>query len=126
MTFFNNNIYIRVSRNKFHVRHLEKGVTREAISATGFTTMRVLVGNFSEAERILKSIVKEIGGVSFFSIKPRILIHPIEMLEGGLSQVEERVLHELAIAAGAIKARVYVGSDLTDEKIMNLLQEKVV
>jgi rod shape-determining protein MreB and related proteins len=124
MSFFSNNIYIRVSRNKFHVRHLEKGVTKEAVSATGFTTTRLLVGNFSEAERILKPIVKETGGASFFVVAPHILIHPIEMIDGGLSQVEETALRELAISVGASKARVYVGSDLTDEKIKQLLQEK--
>jgi hypothetical protein len=41
-------------------------------------------------------------------------MHPTELVEGGLSQVEERVLLELPRAGGAWKVVVHVGPVLDD------------
>jgi len=40
------------------------------------------------------------------------------MIEGGLSQVEERVLRELAAGAGARKVFVWVGHELSDQEVI--------
>lgn len=64
-----------------------------------FSTTRLLVGHFESAERTLKAAVARAGGRSSFLVSPNVLMHPLEMVEGGLSQIEERVLHELAIGA---------------------------
>jgi hypothetical protein len=45
------------------------------------------------------------------------LILPMEKTEGGLSQVEERVLQELALGAGARRALVWVGQELSDQEL---------
>jgi len=39
------------------------------------------------------------------------------MIEGGLSQVEERVLTEAAIGAGASKVVVWLGPELKDDEV---------
>jgi hypothetical protein len=44
-------------------------------------------------------------------------MHQTEMAENGLSQVEERVLVELA-AAGAAASFVWVGKPLSDEEVL--------
>lgn len=46
----------------------------------------------------------------------------MERCEGGLSQVEERVLHELAAGAGARKVVVWVGAELSDGEVLAKLK----
>jgi len=48
------------------------------------------------------------------------VIHPTEMVEGGLSEVEERVLRELALGAGARSVVVHVGLALAGCRVMAL------
>lgn len=49
---------------------------------------------------------------------PLVVIQPLEMIEDGLSEVEERVLREVAASAGARKVVVWVGHELSDAEVM--------
>ena len=51
----------------------------------------------------------------------RLLANPIE---GGLSEVEERALREVAIGAGASKGVVWVGHELSDAEVRDKLGDK--
>ncbi|GGP74680.1 hypothetical protein [Shewanella ulleungensis] len=73
-----------------------------------FTTTRLLIGKFFVAESFLKNALKEFGAISFFKRAPKITIQPHEFLEGGLSDIEDRVLREIALGAGAREAHVVV------------------
>jgi hypothetical protein len=73
-----------------------------------FTTTRLLIGKFFVAEECLKNAVKEFGAIGFFKRAPKIIIQPHEYLEGGLSEVEDRILREIALGAGAREAHVVV------------------
>jgi rod shape-determining protein MreB len=53
-----------------------------------------------------------------------VVIHPLEKIEGGLSQVEERLFHELAVGAGASKVVVWAGAPLSDAEVAAKLQGK--
>ena len=53
----------------------------------------------------------------------RVLVHPTEMVENGLSQVEERILLELPYGAGAKKVAVYVGPLLDDAGVRQQLEK---
>ena len=44
-------------------------------------------------------------------------MHPMEKVEGGLTQIEERVFLEVAYGSGASKAAVWTGDQLRDEEI---------
>lgn len=49
---------------------------------------------------------------SFFTPSPRVIIHPMEKLEGGLTEIEEKAFRELCIGAGSRLAVVYIGDEL--------------
>lgn len=83
-----------------------------------FTSDRLLIGNFDSAERTLKTGLKKVYQRSFLLVSPFVVIHPLENIDGGLSQVEERLLIELSMAAGAQDAIVWVGHELTDREVM--------
>ena len=114
-------IYVRVSRDKLRLRVIESGAEVEIIPEKPFTTSRLLVGDFGAAERALKEGVKKASGGGWLTPSPAILMHATEMTEGGLSEIETRVLQELAIGAGAMKAKVWSGPELTDAQALEKL-----
>jgi hypothetical protein len=111
-------LYVRVSRNKLHVRHIESGRSAHVTSDTPFTTNRLLMGNFLAAEAALRKGFTEVQAGSKYLAAPRVVMHPLEMVEGGLSGVENRVFMEVADCAGANRIAVWVGHDLSDQEVL--------
>jgi actin-like ATPase involved in cell morphogenesis len=110
-------LYIKVAKNRFEIQKISGERTSETVSAPEpFSTSRLLVGNMSLAERYLAEGIKKVLPAKLIKRHPAVLIHPIEMTEGGLSEVETKVLHELAAAAGARKVVVWEGDELTPEE----------
>lgn len=118
-----NAVYVRVSKNQFRVRNL--GSAKEAIfhAQSPFTTARLLIGQFDAAESLLKRAFKETAS-GIFAVSPQVLIQPLEMIEGGLSEVETRLLREIALGAGAARAVVWVGHELSDAEVREKLSGK--
>jgi rod shape-determining protein MreB len=81
----------------------------------------MLVGNFTAANQLLKAALRDILKGPIIAVRPRVLIQPLEMIEGGLSEIEERVLRELAVGAGASKVVVWVGPELSDTQVKQKL-----
>lgn len=79
-----------------------------------FTHPRTLVSDFTGAAAVLRGLVKRFRHDRRPSLAPRIVLHPLGEHEGGLTQVEARALLELALAAGAAVALVWVGTTLSD------------
>ncbi|HED35909.1 MAG TPA: 1-pyrroline-5-carboxylate dehydrogenase [Gammaproteobacteria bacterium] len=113
-------VYVKVSRNTFTIKHVEKN--REIIvnAEKPSTTTRLLVGQFFIAEKLLKKAIKTLCGTSLIPHSPVIIIHPVQMVEGGLSEVEERIFKELAAGAKAGKTIVWPGNELSNEKVISL------
>ncbi len=111
-------LYIRVHKNGFLVRHIEKGseLTRHCMES--FTTTRLLVGDFLPAEKCLSELLRELVAGPTYYVAPHVVIHQTEMAENGLSPVEERVLLELAHGAGAYTAQTWVGHTLSDAEVL--------
>lgn len=77
----------------------------------------MLVGEFEIAERLLKDGIKEAYSGGLLLTRPHIIMHPKEALEGGLTMIEQRVLRELALGAGAVKTYIRIGPDLSKEEV---------
>jgi hypothetical protein len=123
-SFFENTIYVRVKRNQFRVRHLESGTDASFQASPSFSTERLLIGQFTAAENLLRQAFREMFSAKLIKPSPQVLIQPLEMIDGGLSQVEERVLTEVAIGAGASKVVVWVGPELKDDEVKVRLNGK--
>ena len=121
---FSNTLYVRVGRNQFRVKHIESGADTTVVATTPFTTTRLLIGQFGAAEEALKSALKQIATGRLFAPSPSVVMHPLEMVEGGLSEIEDRILREVAIGAGAGKAVVWVGRELGDSDVKDRLRAK--
>jgi len=114
-------LYVRVRKNQFWLRNLSS--LREAAfdSQPPFTTARLLIGQFQTAQDLLKRAVKKMSKGGIFAISPQVLIQPLEMIEGGLCEVEERVLREVAMGAGASRVVVWIGPELSDAEVRQKL-----
>lgn len=114
-SLLSNDVYVKVFENRFVLRKLEDGARPITVTADEpFTTKRLLVGQFAAAERSLKQGLKELSASSWLSPSPVVVIHPMEMIEGGLSEIEDRIFRELAAGAGARKVAVWLGHELSD------------
>ena len=123
-SFFDSAVYVRVKKNLFRVRSLKFEIEATFNSDQPFSTNRQLIGQFELAEKLLKRAVKEISKGSIFARSPEVLIQPLELIEEGLSQVEERALKEVAIGAGASRVVVWVGHELSDSEVREKLRAK--
>jgi len=111
-------VYIKVFPNTFELHQVEADLNLSVSSNKSFTTERLLVGQFSEAAEVLRNAMKRLYQGRWLIVKPVVVIQPMDKLAGGLSEVEERILKELAADAGARKTIVWIGHELTDQEIL--------
>jgi rod shape-determining protein MreB len=147
--FFRSTLYIRVKPEHLSVLHVQSdkefkdvpiiaientnrkslilAVGHEANTKTGlpnvtvvngFKHPRTLLADFAVAERTLKHFIKK--AVPNFTPSPVVIIHPLDMLEGGLTQIEIRAFAELCSMAGARKVYVWTGPELNKEELQRL------
>ncbi|ELL40220.1 hypothetical protein B185_019527 [Escherichia coli J96] len=103
-------LYIQIRRNQITVRDLES--KREVSGDAAFSNQRLLIANFFVAEKVLQDLVLQLHPRStWHSFLPAkrmdIVVSALEMNEGGLSQVEERILHEVVAGATLMKYRQF-------------------
>jgi rod shape-determining protein MreB len=120
---FTKSLYVQVRENQFQVRNVDDSRSIQLNATPGFSHQRMLVGNFTAAQECLKAAISEARG-SGFALLTSVVIHPLEKIEGGLTQVEERLFHELAVGAGAAKVFVWDGAPLSDAEVISKIKGK--
>ena len=83
-----------------------------------FAHPRSLISDFTGAAQVLKALLSRMPAKPFWMATPLIVLHPTEEQEGGLTQIEIRALHELMFSAGAAKALLWQGPDLSDAELL--------
>ena len=119
---FENTIYLRIYKNRVIIRHIESKHQIVIHPEESFTTDRLIVGNFHKAEKAIKVGIKRIYQKKWLQFSPKILIQQLEMNEGGLSEVEERILKEIAASVGARSCVVWNGHELTDSEVIEKIK----
>lgn len=107
-------LYVRITKNRMQIRHIESGSEISLDAAQPFTNSRLLVADFSAAQRLLKQGIAEAAGR--YGLAPVIVIHPAEMMEGGLSESDKRRLLDLGYGTGARYVAV-VADSLADAEV---------
>lgn len=106
-----NILYVTIRKNRMSVRDLDTG--REAVGHGAFSNQRILIGAFFAAEKVLRDLIEQVKPQSWLDrfVRRRrydIVIDALELNEGGLSQVEERAIMEMAAGASAMRYRQMV------------------
>ncbi|MDC9821922.1 YjaA family stress response protein [Pectobacterium polonicum] len=113
-------LYIQIRKNKMVVRNPE---THQELgdSSQVFSNTRLLVADFFRAEKVLKDLARKLIKRSWFKFGQDVLvIHALEMNEGGLSQVEQRILQEITVSTSPRARLVMIENArvLTDEEVI--------
>jgi actin-like ATPase involved in cell morphogenesis len=95
-------VYIKISTNQIEVTNLDSGKTLVERAAEPFSSQRMVLAKFNEAELLVRKLVKElISNRSWFPPQLKVIVQQMEKLEGGLAEIEKRAMRDLAEQAGA-------------------------
>ncbi|MFE8073461.1 hypothetical protein QQM79_20585 [Marinobacteraceae bacterium S3BR75-40.1] len=120
---FEEKLYVKVSRNRFEIMKVSGEPAVEIVSSPEpFSTSRLLIGEFVRAEHELQQGIQKLLPKKLIKRRPKVLMHPIEMTEGGLSEVEVKVLREVAFGAGAYKVELWEGEELSPQQAAEKLE----
>lgn len=101
-------VYIRVRRNLIEITNLETGTSSSRSALNPFSSSRNVVSNFNNAQEAIAATLGDLGiKQALFSRPLIILIHQMEGIEGGLSDIEKRALRDLAETVGGRKVFIY-------------------
>lgn len=114
-------IYVQVFQSRFMVRNIDSGASVETARDQSFASPRMLIADFTVAEFQLKQAVKQVRrGLR----APQMILHPMELIEGGVTQVEYRAFVELGMGAGAWRIGVYSDTReaLSDDQVRTVVR----
>lgn len=114
-------IYAKIAANKINFRNIQNGTEEIVTPEKPFTTVRMLVGEYIPYEMCFKKGLLKVRKKGFFSAGPSVVVHATEMNDGGLCEIERRILQEVALTAGAKRALVYEGPVLSDQEVAALV-----
>lgn len=91
----------------------------DAKVVNGFKHNRSIIDDCEAAEKTLQQFIKQVLPTNLwrFHFRPIIVLHPLEKLEGGLTQIEGRALIDCGYRLKAYKSFVWTGRVLTDDEV---------
>ncbi|MFI8480260.1 hypothetical protein ACIGCM_06795 [Pseudomonas sp. NPDC078700] len=119
-----NTLYLQLMKNRMRLLHIESGKTIELAADSPISNNRLLVADFLATEALLKQAIAQLETKRWFQLQmpAQMVIQPLELIEGGLAPVEERILLELGHGSGARKVQIHVGEQLSPEAVLSLLR----
>ena len=115
----NNILYIRLGEDSCSFYDPKTEKSKKFISASKFSNERLAVSDFVKAEQFLTESLKKFYGFGIIHPSPKVIIHQEFKTEGGLGDVEQRILRELAYSVGARDVYVWQGGKLSRDQIIN-------
>ena len=115
-------LYVRVGRNQMRVRHIESGREANGNLDISFSNSRLLVASSTLATDVLKTSIRAV--LPNLGIAPVVIMHPLEMVEGGLSEIETKSLTDIGYAIGARQVEVIIGQELSDEEVIRVATQR--
>jgi hypothetical protein len=113
-------IYVKVYADRFVLKNMESLEVVEIRRDPKFASPRTLIGHFVSAEAEFRQGFRKVRrGL----LAPWVLMHPMELMDGGFTQVESRALIELAAGAGARRVGVWEGKELSGDQVRKAIAE---
>ncbi|MCF6457297.1 hypothetical protein [Pseudoalteromonas sp. MMG024] len=88
-----------------------------------FSNQRLAIAHFQTCEAKLKEAISQVQTKSLLQTLT-LVMHQQALNDGGLCEIEERILLELGLGAGASKVFIWQGQPLTSELITQKVYEK--
>jgi hypothetical protein len=106
-------IYIKSSKNKVDITNLETVESASKTAEEECSSIRNIGSDFNNANKTICSALRELGvRNSFWTRRLKILIQQLEGTEGGLSDIENRALRDLAEMTGGRSVYIVEHSNL--------------
>jgi hypothetical protein len=109
--------YVQIKKNSLTVKCANTGKSITLDASTPFSSKRLLIGEFTVAENLLKQAFSHFPKSL---LAPIAVMHPLELIDEKLSEVEEKVLREIALSAGVKQVKLWMGKVLTDSELRNV------
>lgn len=90
---------------------------KRATLVSPFQDMQALSADHTAAERLLSYFILMVSGLSLFRPRPVVVFQPLDVLDGGLTDMEKRAFRGLFKSAGARKFTGWIGHELGDDEI---------
>ena len=119
LKIFKQTIYVQIEKDAFTLFHVQENKRIHVSSPSPFSNARLAIAEFNLAEEILAKGLLEIYPKSFLRVAPVLVMHQLHQTEGGLCEIEERILRELALSVGAKQVYIWQGSVLSSEQLLN-------
>ncbi|UAY90819.1 hypothetical protein KSL88_14960 [Pectobacterium polaris] len=118
-------LYIRIYRDTLIVRNVDTKQEVTEQSDAPFTTTRLLLGQMIPAMKLLARLTRKVASKRLIDLfaSHKVIIHAMEMNEGGHSQVEFASYIELAKSISPQGKHIYVCSKnvpLTDQEVTQI------
>lgn len=103
-------IYIKIYINKIEVIRLDSEELSQVISTEPFSSNRLCFSDYNVAELTIRNTINGlVKQRKFWGYSFRILIHQLDKIEGGLSQIEKRALRDIGEQVGGSYVIIYEG-----------------
>ncbi|MDR2187060.1 MAG: hypothetical protein LBE62_03285 [Azonexus sp.] len=113
-------LYVQIFSDRLVAANITTGQSATTRRDPQYASPRLLVGHFTSAEQQLKTTVKPLR----HPLRAHeILVHPMEQIEGGLSQIEDRIFRELGKSTGACRVGVHTGNILNGQAISRAIAD---
>lgn len=99
-------IYVKLYVNRIELSRLDNGKTISQDATIGFSNKRLVVADYSSLMVDLKTVLSELVPDWFLGVfRPQldVVIHQMELREGGLSSTEKRIIRDIAERIGGRK-----------------------
>lgn len=116
--FKDNLLYIKLWRNQIEVIDVEKNISVREKSNTPFSNSRLIISEFLIAESFFKKVFLRLKKNYKIKRYDTILVHPMELNEGGISEVEKRIFMESFERVGARRILIWEGRELSNREVL--------
>lgn len=123
LQLFDQTVYVQIKQNTFNLFHVQNNRQAQIQAPSPFATKRLAIGNFNSAELTLKKGLDQVYPKSLFRVSPVVIMHQLYLSEGGLCEVEERILRELAVVTGARQVYIWQGETLSKDQLLGKVYE---
>jgi len=121
--FFKDNLlYVKLWKNRIEVIDVVKNRRVKEESNVPFSNSRLIIAEFLTAENFLKKVFSKLKNDYKIKRYDTILVHPMELNEGGISEVEKRVLMESFERVGARRILFWEGKELSNRQVLKKLK----
>ena len=116
-------LYVKLWKDEIEIIDVEKGKRIREKSSISFSNSRLLIANFEVAEEFFKKVFLKLKKDYKIKRYNSILVHPMELVEGGISETEKRIFLESFERVGGKLVLIWNGQELSNTEVLKKLNK---